>query len=52
MEMIQTIIIGGGQAGLSTSYFLCQKGHEHLVLERASQAGTVWQNEGAIRSRS
>ena len=45
MEMIQTIIIGGGQAGLSTSYFLCQKGHEHLVLERASQAGSVWQND-------
>ena len=45
MEKIQTIIIGGGQAGLSTSYFLCQKGHEHLVLERASQAGSVWRND-------
>jgi putative flavoprotein involved in K+ transport len=45
METIQTIIIGGGQAGLSTSYFLCQKGHEHLVLERASQAGSVWRND-------
>ena len=45
MEKIQTIIIGGGQAGLSTSYFLCQRGHEHLVLERASQAGSVWRND-------
>lgn len=45
MEKVQTIIIGGGQAGLSTSYFLCQIGHEHLVLERASQAGNVWRND-------
>jgi putative flavoprotein involved in K+ transport len=45
MEKIQTIIIGGGQAGLSTSYFLCQMGHEHLVLERANQAGSVWRND-------
>jgi putative flavoprotein involved in K+ transport len=45
MEKIQTIIIGGGQAGLSTSYFLCQMGHEHLVLERASRAGSVWRND-------
>ena len=45
MEKIQTIIIGGGQAALSTSYFLCQRGHEHLVLERASRAGSVWRND-------
>jgi putative flavoprotein involved in K+ transport len=45
MEKLQTIVIGGGQAGLSTSYFLCQMGHEHLVLERASQAGSVWRHD-------
>jgi putative flavoprotein involved in K+ transport len=45
MEKIQTIIVGGGQAGLSTSYFLSQAGHEHLVLERASRAGSVWRND-------
>ena len=45
MEEIQTIVIGGGQAGLSTSYFLSQAGHEHLVLERASRAGSVWRND-------
>ena len=42
MEKIETLIIGGGQAGLSTSYYLCQMGHEHLILERASQAGNAW----------
>lgn len=45
METIQTIIIGGGQAGLATSYFLSQAGHEHLILEQASQAGSVWRND-------
>lgn len=43
-EQVDTLIIGGGQAGLSTSYFLKQQGREHLVLEAASQAGNAWRN--------
>lgn len=42
MEAIETIIIGGGQAGLSLSYCLKQAGHEHLVLEQAAQPGSAW----------
>lgn len=45
MEKIETIIIGGGQAGLSISYYLCQSGHEHLVLEQANQAANAWRND-------
>jgi putative flavoprotein involved in K+ transport len=45
MEPIETVIVGGGQAGLATSYYLAQDGREHLVLERAAQAGSVWRNE-------
>ena len=45
METIETIIIGGGQAGLSTSYFLSQMGHEHLILERDGQPGSVWRKD-------
>ena len=35
-ERIHTsaIIVGGGQAGLSASYYLCQHGVDHLVFER------------------
>lgn len=43
-ESIETIIIGGGQAGLSLSYFLGKAGREHVILEKASQAGDAWRN--------
>jgi len=42
IEKIETIIVGGGQAGLATSYWLKQHGHEHVVLERTSQPGYAW----------
>ena len=43
MEHIDTIIIGGGQAGLATSFCLKRQGRQHLVLERANQPGAAWQ---------
>ena len=43
-EQIQTIIIGGGQAGLATSYWLRQHQHEHIILEQAAQAANAWRN--------
>lgn len=42
---IETVIIGGGQGGLSTSYHLGQRGREHVVLEQATQAGNAWRND-------
>jgi putative flavoprotein involved in K+ transport len=44
-EHIETVIVGGGQAGLATSYHLTQQGREHVVLEQAAQAANVWRNE-------
>jgi putative flavoprotein involved in K+ transport len=41
---IDTLIIGGGQAGLATSYYLSQRNHNHLVLEQTERAGDVWRN--------
>ena len=43
IEKPQVIIIGAGQAGLATSYYLTQHGVEHLVLERSS-VGDSWVN--------
>lgn len=33
-EHKSVVIVGGGQAGLSVSYYLCQEGLDHVVLER------------------
>jgi putative flavoprotein involved in K+ transport len=43
VELIETIIVGGGQAGLSTSYFLAQQGREHVVFER-QRVGESWRS--------
>ncbi|UKA63769.1 flavin-containing monooxygenase [Arthrobacter sp. FW306-04-A] len=41
---IDTLIVGGGQAGLATSYFLSRAGVEHQVLERRATLGGAWQD--------
>ena len=43
-EQMDTIIVGGGQGGLATSYYLKQQGREHIILEREDQAAQVWRN--------
>ena len=40
-EQVQTIVVGGGQAGLSASWHLTQAGREHLVLDRG-EVGDTW----------
>ena len=44
IEQIDTLVIGGGQAGLAMSYRLKQRGIAHLVLERARIAER-WRSE-------
>ncbi|HEU5442074.1 MAG TPA: NAD(P)-binding domain-containing protein [Ktedonobacterales bacterium] len=41
----ETIIIGGGQAGLATSYCLTERNRPHLVLEQAARPAHVWSSE-------
>ncbi|HEV8686009.1 MAG TPA: NAD(P)-binding domain-containing protein [Gaiellaceae bacterium] len=43
-ERVETIVIGAGQAGLSVSYHLTQRGREHVVLERGEIAET-WRTQ-------
>lgn len=45
MEHIETVIIGGGQAGLSTAYQLGRRGRECLVLERNQRIGDGWRQQ-------
>ena len=44
MERVGVAIIGGGQAGLATSYHLRQRGVDHLVLEAGARIGASWRN--------
>jgi len=41
-QTVETVIIGGGQAGLSISHFLQQEHREHLILEKSSRPGNAW----------
>lgn len=41
---INTVIAGGGSAGLALSYYLTQQGREHVVLERAYRVADAWRN--------
>jgi putative flavoprotein involved in K+ transport len=43
-EHIDTVIIGGGHAGLTMSYSLSQLGREHVILERG-RVGERWRSE-------
>jgi putative flavoprotein involved in K+ transport len=43
-EKIDTVIIGAGHAGLTMSYFLSQRGLEHVILERG-RVGERWISE-------
>ncbi|MBI5297769.1 MAG: NAD(P)-binding domain-containing protein [Chloroflexi bacterium] len=45
MQTIDTLVIGGGQAGLATSRFLQQHQIEHLILEQSVQAAHAWRND-------
>jgi putative flavoprotein involved in K+ transport len=42
--MIDVVVIGGGQAGLSTSYWLTQHGRHHVVLEQ-DQIAASWRSQ-------
>jgi putative flavoprotein involved in K+ transport len=44
MEHVDTVVIGAGQAGLATSFFLTQHDREHVVLERG-QVGETWRSQ-------
>jgi putative flavoprotein involved in K+ transport len=42
VESFQTIVIGGGQAGLAAGYFLARQGEDFLILDENPRTGTSW----------
>jgi putative flavoprotein involved in K+ transport len=43
-EHFETIVVGGGQAGLAVAYHLVQRDRPCIVLEAADRVGDVWRN--------
>ncbi|WP_332642366.1 NAD(P)-binding domain-containing protein [Aeromicrobium sp.] len=44
MEILDSVVIGAGQAGLSSSFHLTKRGIEHVVLDADSRPGGAWQH--------
>jgi putative flavoprotein involved in K+ transport len=41
---VNTIVVGGEQAGLSVSHYLAQHAVDHVVLEQADRPGDAWRS--------
>ena len=44
MNVLDSVVIGAGQAGLSASFHLRRRGVEHVVLDADDAAGGAWQH--------
>jgi putative flavoprotein involved in K+ transport len=43
-ETFNTIVIGGGQAGLATGYHLTQRGDNYTILDENARTGATWRS--------
>jgi putative flavoprotein involved in K+ transport len=43
-EYVDTIVIGGGQTGLTVGYELAQRGIDFVILDAAERIGDAWRN--------
>jgi cation diffusion facilitator CzcD-associated flavoprotein CzcO len=44
VEVLESVVIGAGQAGLSTSYHLARRGVRHVVLDADDAPGGAWRH--------
>lgn len=43
-ERFDTVVVGGGQSGLSAGYHLARRGLNFVILEQSARVGDVWRN--------
>jgi putative flavoprotein involved in K+ transport len=43
-EQVETVIVGGGQAGLAVSYYLAQRHRPFVILDANERTGDSWRN--------
>ena len=41
-ERIDTVVIGGGQAGLAAGYYLARQGRDFVILDAHDRVGDSW----------
>lgn len=41
-ERVRTVVVGGGQAGLSVGYHLAQRGLDFIILDDSERVGDAW----------
>ena len=46
-KSIDTVVIGGGQAGLATGYFLSRQGRSFVILDANERVGDAWRKRWA-----
>src|SRR3989338_7816971 len=44
IEEVETIIVGGGQVGLSVGRYLKEQGRQFIILEKNESIGLSWKN--------
>ena len=42
VERFETVIVGGGQAGLATGYHLTKRGRACVILDAGERVGDAW----------
>ena len=43
-ELIETVVIGAGQAGLAAGYHLAERGHPFVILDADTRIGGSWRD--------
>jgi putative flavoprotein involved in K+ transport len=43
-KVYETIVIGGGQAGLATGYYLSRQGSDFVILDASQRTGDAWRS--------
>ena len=41
-----TVVIGAGQAGLATGYYLKKYGEEFIIIDESDRIGNSWRKDG------
>ena len=44
IEYVDTVVVGGGQAGLVMGYELARQGRDFVILDAAASVGDVWRS--------